>query len=405
MLIPSEEVFPHLIIESSGIWFVPTLGADTHAILLKLPSNVLKSIIKGCKVSLGFSLNNTASGTVLMTVVYVYDDQSTPVIVIGPEIVREQQIALVEILRDRQNTPIFFYDELARNVAEARCLFTDQTEEIIKLIGDVNRLYVGEANRDVKSALDQLEIDAETVISENTLRTEHVSVLEVALRNFIEFNLHIVGNREKSQFKITHPNEGDTLEQSVWHLLMGLFQNDLYRSPQVMEGRTKRELTDVLAISEYGIFIFESKSLSILNNAKEQSTARRAKNIEAHIKKALNQLIGATKSIHNGLEIYASDGRRIDFNRNIPPHGIVLISEMFHVVDWDTMFLEFAQATIKSKVFLHILDLRELARLVRGSKTANIFDHNLLERSKQVIEHRNLLVRVNFIKDKSEIEN
>ena len=405
MHIPSEEVFRHIIVEPSGIWFVPTIGADAHAILVKLPSNVLKSIIKGCKVSFGFSLNNMRSGTVLMTVVYVYDDLSTPVIAIGPLIDREQQIALVEILRDRQSTPIFFYDELARNVAEARCLFANQTEEIIKLIGDVDRLYAGEANKDVKVALDQLESDAEAIISENTLRTEHVFAIEITLRNFVEFNLHVIGNREKSQFKITHPNEGDTLEQSVWHLLMDLFQNNLYRSPQVIEGRTRRELTDILAISEYGIFIFESKSLSILNNVKEQSTARRAKNIEAHIRKALNQLLGATKAIHNGLEIYASDGQRIDFNRNIPPHGIVLISEMFHVVDWNAMFLEFAQATIKSKVILHILDLRELARLVGGSKTVNIFDYNLLERSKQVIEHRNLLVRVNFIKDKSEIEH
>lgn len=405
MHIPSEEVFRHLVVEPSGIWFVPTMGADTHAILLKSPSNVLKSIITGCKVSLGFSLSKTSSGTVLMTVVYVYDDQSTPVIISGPEIVREQQTALFEILRNRQSTPIFLYDELARNVAEASCIFGDQTKEVIELIGNVDRLYAGEANKDIKLALDQLEIAANAVISENTLRTEHISVVEVTLRNFVEYDLHIIGNREKSKFKITHPNEGDTLEQSIWHLLMDLFQYDLYRSPQVMEGKTKRELTDILGISEYGIFIFESKSLSILNNAKEQSTARRAKNIEAHIKKALNQLLGATKSIHNGLEIYSLDGQRINFNRNIPPHGIVLISEMFHVVDWDAMFLEFAQATIKSKVILHIFDLRELARLVGASKTVNIFDYYLLERSKQVIEHRNLLVRVNFIRDMKEIEN
>jgi hypothetical protein len=405
MHIPSEEIYRHLVVESSGIWFAPTLGADTHAILLKLPSSMLKSIIKGSEIKVGFSIRNTPSGKVLMSVMYVYDDQSMPSITVGPEITRNQQVALLEILRDRENTPVFFYDELSRNVAQAECAFQKQKDEIVKLIGSVDDLYAGDTNSDIKSALDHLESVADTIIAENTLKTDYISVVEVFFSNFVEVNLHVIGNRNVSRFRITDPDEGDGLEQSVWHLLIDLFQNDIYRSPQVAKGKSKRELTDILAISEYGLFIFESKSLAILSVTKEQSTARRAKNIEAHIKKALNQLLGATRSIQNGLEIYSLNGQIIDFNRSLVPHGIVLISEMFPAADWDAMFLELAQATSKSNIILHILDLRELARLVIGSKSANIFDHYLLQRAHKVIELENVLIRVNFVRDGRDLEN
>jgi hypothetical protein len=115
--------------------------------------------------------------------------------------------------------------------------------------------------------------------------------------------------------------------------------------------------------------------------------------------------LGATRSIQNGLEIYSLNGQIIDFNRSLVPHGIVLISEMFPAADWDAMFLELAQATSKSNIILHILDLRELARLVIGSKSANIFDHYLLQRAHKVIELENVLIRVNFVRDGRDLEN
>lgn len=398
MHIPSSEIFRELRVESSGIWFAPTIGTDTHAILLKSPSNLLKSIIKGSQVKIGFCISDTPSGKILTSAVYIYDDQCSPLIVANQHIVRDQLDAMIEILRDREHTPIFFYDELSRNVAEAECALRGQKNEIVELIGSIDDLYTGDVNEDVRLALDRTEVISEAVISEKEPESDSVPVVEVALTNFAEFDLHVIGNREKSKFKITDSDEGRGLEQSVWHLLIDLFQDDIYRSPQVIEGSQKRELTDVLAISEYGTFVIESKSLSVLNTIKDQSMARRAKNIEAHIRKALNQLLGAAKSIHRGLEIYSSDGRKIDFDRNIIPHGIVLLSEMLPAVSWDNVMFELAQASLKSKVILHVLDLRELARLVGGSKTTNILDYYLLQRSDQVTKTKNVLVRVNFIK-------
>ena len=69
MHIPSSDVYSQLQVERAGIWFVPTIGDDTHAILLKSPSNILKALIKGASIKLGFSLKDTPSGKVLMSVI------------------------------------------------------------------------------------------------------------------------------------------------------------------------------------------------------------------------------------------------------------------------------------------------------------------------------------------------
>lgn len=403
MHIPSTDVYPELMVEPSGIWFVPTIGDDTHAILLKSPSNILKALIKGAPVKLGFSLKDTPSGKVLMSVIYIKDDKDAPVITISQHIQDFQQVALIEILNLRTYTPIFFYDELVRNIAEAKCEFDGNKENVISLIGNVNDLYVGESNSDVIKAMDHLEEIAEGVITNDPLALKQIVVTELTLNRFNEYNLYVAGLREVGRFGIADKDEGGGLEQSVWQLLEGLFQDKIYRSPQVVKGNNIRELTDILATSEYGIFLIESKVTAVLNISEEQASSRRAKNIENQIKKALRQLVGALKSIQQNSQIITSDDQEIKINREIIPHAIVLISEMYPAIDWDTITNEFFTTWIKSKAVFHILDLRELAMLVGGSKTVNLFDHFLMQRAKEVVNMQNVFVRTRFIKDETEL--
>lgn len=402
MHIPSTDVYPELQVESSGIWFVPAIGDDTHAILLKSPTNILKSLIKGATIKLGFNIQDTPSGQVLMSAMYIEDDKDAPAITISQHIQDFQQAALAEMLTLRNYTPIFFYDELVRNVAEAQCEFDKNKEHVTSLIGDVNNLYVGKPNSDVIKAMDYLEKIADGVITNDPVTSKQIIVCKLSLSQFNEFNLTAVGFQEIGDFGITNQDEGGGLEQSIWHLLEGMFQDRIYRSPQVVKGNKTRELTDILATSEYGIFLIESKVTAVLSLSKEQSSSRRAKNIETQIKKALQQLTGAVKSIQQNLQITTNDNQEIEINRAILPHAIVLISEMYPAIDWDIITNEVFKAWIKSKAMFHILDLRELARLVGGSKTVNIFDDILIQRAEKIVNTQNVFVRTRFIKDETE---
>lgn len=402
MHIPSKDVYPELQVEPSGIWFVPTIGDDTHAILLKCPSNTLKALITGVSVKLGFNLKNTPSGKVLLSVMYIEDDKDAPAITISQHIQDFQQIALVEMLSLRTETPIFFYDELARNVAEAKCEFDQNKEDVIKLIGDVNDLYIGESNSDVIKAMDHLEGIAEGVIIKDPMALKQIVVTNLTLNQFNEFGLYTVGLRDISRFGIDDKDEGEGLEQSVWHLLVGLFQENIYRKPQVDKGQKIRELTDILATSEYGIFLIESKVTTMLTLSKDQSSSRRAKNIENQIKKGLRQLKGAVNSIQRNLPITTRDHQEIKIDRDLMPHAIVLVSEMYPAIDWDAITNEVFTTWIKSKAMFHILDLHELASLVGASKTVNLFDHFLMQRAEEVVNTQNVFVRTRFIKDETE---
>jgi hypothetical protein len=398
MHVPSSDIYPQLLVEPAGIWFVPARGSDSHAILLKSPSNILKALTKGASIKLGFSVKATSNGKVLMSVMYIEDEKDAPIITISEHVQHFQQVALVEILSLRTRTPIFFYDELARNIAEAECEFDGNKENVINLIGNINDLYVGEPISDVIRAMNYLEGIAEGVITNSPLALEQIVVTELTLNQFKEFDLYTVGLREVGRFGIADKDEGGGLEQSVWHLFEGLFQHRIYRSPQLVKMNKIRELTDILATSDNGVFLIESKVRAVLNTSKDQSASRRAKNIETQIKKALRQLAGAVKSIQQGLQIVTRDGQEIEINRELLPHAIVLLSEMYPAIDSKTITIELFKTQIESKAMFHILDLRDLAMLVGMSKTVNLFDYYLMQRAEEVVNMQNAVVRTRFIK-------
>lgn len=398
MHIPSSDIYPELMFEPAGIWFVPSRGTDTHAILLKASSNGLKALITGASLNIGFSLKDTQLGKILLSAVYIEDDKTAPLIIVSPHIQDFQQTALIDILRLRTCTPIFFFDELGRNIAEAECEFDDKYKnDVINLIGNPDQLYAGKANEDVIAAIDSFIKVADGVKENEPFALQQIIVTKLVLTQFEVFDLHSVAGREVQSFSIADADEGGGLEQSIWHLLKGLFMDKLYRSPRVDKGGKMRELTDILAISDYGIFLIESKVTAMLNVSEKQTSLRRAKNIETHIRKALKQLVGAIRALRQNRQITTSEGQEIAFDRKILPHAIVLISEMHHMADWKTITREMFAASLQTKTIFHIIDLRELVTLVTRSPTVNHFDDHLMKRAEKVTNAGNAFLRANII--------
>ncbi|MGG6268552.1 hypothetical protein ACQ4M3_29340 [Leptolyngbya sp. AN03gr2] len=396
MHIPSEEIYREIFHESAGIWFVRSVGTDSHAILLKAPTNVLKAIMAGCTVKVSFTVDQSAYPPILTSCVQIYDGKDAPFMVFGSHINQAEHSALPEIL-NRRSTPLFLYDELIRNVAWAETSWGNAVDRVSQLILSFESFYAGVSTKDVQSALDNLQssLVPNSVAQAALLNSEQV---ELTSASFNTIDVYVYGVNDKIQmFNALSEDEGGGLEQSTWQLLESLFIDQIYRSPQVLSDNGKiRELTDIFCFTNQGIFLFETKVSSVLNTSLERSTERRAKNIESQIEKALRQLRGAIKTVRSGQKIVTKSGVELNFNREIVPHGVVVISEMFPFINWDEITICLMKTALESNSMIHILDLQELRTLIGCSSSFNHFDYYLMTRLETVIDRKSAFIRTKF---------
>lgn len=95
---PSADIYKEMLHETGGIWFVRSVGTDTHAILLKAPTNVLKAVMTGCEVKVTFAVGRSTDTPILVSCVQIYDDKASPLMVLGPHINQTEHGVLPEIL-------------------------------------------------------------------------------------------------------------------------------------------------------------------------------------------------------------------------------------------------------------------------------------------------------------------
>jgi hypothetical protein len=399
MHIPSEDVYKKILHEAAGIWFVPSIGADAHAILLKAPTNVLKALMAGCEVKVTFAFDRSANAPILVSCIQIYDDEASPLMVFNPHRNRIQHSALLEIL-NRESTPLFLYDELSRNIAWAQSSWSGHPDKIFQLISSFQDLYTGESTDDVQHALDNLQISLDSAIT--IPFATRIGFEQIGLRS-LSFNTKDIYsfsvNDKAKMFNALGEDEGGGFEQTTWQLLESLFDYQLYKSPQtISDSGRKRELTDIFGCNDKGLFLFETKVSSVLNTSPERSTERRARNIESQIRKALGQLTGGIRAVRSDQKIVSKSGIELHFNHEIVPHGIVVVSEMLPAVNWAEVLRLLMKASLESSSMLHIVDLEELLFLIRYSNSVYHFDYYLMQRYGAVINQKNVFVRAKFIK-------
>jgi hypothetical protein len=134
-------------------------------------------------------------------------------------------------------------------------------------------------------------------------------VISCKLSDFIIIENNFVGTNEVGRIEITNKNEWDIFETQVWTPLQSLFDSDIYRNPMVADKNGYRELTYILAFSEYGIFLVETKAIAILNLEKERTMERKVASVQKQILKAIGQLKAAAKKIQEGADIFTPEGK------------------------------------------------------------------------------------------------
>ena len=388
MHFPSRRIYEQLQSTSSGIWFTPANDGKEIAILLKTTTSIIKSITFGSKINFVFGdIQN-----ILCCGVTIFDIPENPAFIYSAILHTEEHVSLNKFLNSL-TAPLFIFNEL--DVCVAWCdIKIDNNQEITSLADNIKNKYVGDFTDACSTSLDNFfksVFSTQFPACSDIFKTISINVD----CPFWEINqIDFIGNFDVKTLVINESDEGSTLEKSIWSSLESVFPFSLYHSPLVRIGKKDRELTDILTFHEYGSFLFEAKDFSVLNRNTNPTLERRATLIKKQSKKAISQLIGASKAIKRGEMVFSKSGERIPLITDKPLHCIVLITEFPHNGDWSDIKSKLFSAMSDTGDFFHILDLQELIVLLKcSSGDAKLLDYNLMERCKAIIEHDSLYMR------------
>jgi hypothetical protein len=376
--------------EEATLWIVPANGGEELALLIKAPTSVVKALVAGCRLELQFG----RVGPYLCVGARIHDMPDAPMLISRAQREHEEHHSLVRFLRERK-VPVFLFNEMDACLSWTNMEISESnTCEVATLVGEASSLYVGPFTKDCSHALDCFCYSSDP--SESFPGAESIPLVSIAasLEPWRVSRVSYVGVRSHQTVTIDDSNEGATFEGAVWASLESVFPFTLHKSPQVHTGQKIRELTDVLASYQFGSFLIEAKDLSVLQAGFDRDQDRRTRGVQKQVRKAIGQLVGAVKAVLRGDRI--TDERGIDLNvvRDQPLHCIVLITELMHTGDWSELEAQLAKATLTTRAFFHLLDLREFITLLKGSSgKAELLDFNLIERAKLFAKRGSVHIR------------
>lgn len=391
MHIPSERVYNRMRSEAASVWYVPANGGEETAFLIKAPTPSLKALIKGCSIQLLFGKKDNY----LCIGVRIEDMPDTPLVLSGAQIVSEEHMAFFQSMKQRE-FPVFLFNEMDVCVASSNINISDEdSSNLFDLIGDNSSLlYTGDFNDAVSHAIDCFDFSIDkTKTYPNACK---IPIVEITpkLSEWKTPEIYFINKDSYHEINISSKDEGEIFENTIWGSLESIFPTTLYKNPQVLHGNSKREFTDVFAFHEYGSFLIETKDLSVIQAGFNKNEIRRLAGIQKQVEKAIKQLVGAANAFERGDKLFDNSGNEICVDRSIPPHCIILITELMTCGNWDKISKQLLDAMQQTGAFFHLLDLRDFVLLLKKSSgDAELIDYNLVERCKFFIEKKSVLIR------------
>lgn len=380
MFIPSKKLWDRMCNEKAGLFFEESLGDHSHGVIAKVPMFSIKNIVKGCRVD--FTLFNVSVNEtkVVCSRLVIKDDINHPLVVFTPHRT-DYELKCIKCVLPMQLIPIHFFDELSMNIMSAMTSF----KSINQFGYFLNRESYDTVEKNIASiALDALENYTTELKIENKIN-ETVKIIEqksitIELNEIVVNKIDYIGNDTVKILSINEEEEGIVSENSVWTLIENIFSPNIYHSPYYLKDKLQTELTDILALSDRGIVLFESKCATVLDSEKLRSSTRKASNIKKQIYKAISQLKGAANNIQSGVKIYNKNNEGIDvsfYNMKFK-HAVIVISDFFPGINWENIAYDLMIASKSTKFCFSILDLMELRLLVGAGDSAPLFHLNLL---------------------------
>ena len=365
-----------------------------------MPSVTIKAIVKGCPVYLSFGRNNSTTPAIFHTGMRIYDDPTHFLSITGIQRFIDGHMSIEKIM-NRGSTFIHFYNELAILTATAELtLNPDDRLKVLSLLSDTTDLYVGDFNDLAKYSLDCFEYSVGVERNEKKVQMIETLMLEWKLTNWTIMQNIVAGINENNVLIVNDLNEGSLFETEIWAALESTFDNQIFKNPLIPDKNGTRELIDVLAYSDYSVFLIETKAISIYNADINRSMEKKVAHLQKQIKKAIGQLVGASKKIMEKVTISDIDGREISFDKTLLPHCIVLVSELLYFGDWKAIEMQMFRAMIENQMYLNVMDLKEFIKIIKASRgDKDKLDYHLVKRVEGFVKHETILIDSRFITD------
>lgn len=382
--------------ELVGIWFV----SDEYGskILVKLPSYIIKAILKGSRLELLFGIDESFSSNILLTGLRIFDDEEYPLLVMNPVQYRKDHFAIAKIMH-LDKVQIQFCNDLNK-IQSFGDLHLEEYDrhQILCFLGNPKLLCVGQLREQSNLSLDKFEevlnFEKGSVLNQMRYLTINGVYTQTQSVDHVYF-----GAYRTIKTNVENRLEGEQLEKEIFVVLRSLFRENAYHCPLIKSKSGYRELIDIFAVSEYGVFLIEAKVLGVYEAVEGRRMERKVLGVQKQIKKAIGQLVGASKTIVESREIFESLDNEIVFDRKLFPHGIVLISEMLHFGDWSSTVDLIIETMSECKMFIHVMEFQEFIDFIGNSNNdKNVFDYLLMQRAKNFMENPSLHFRTEFHK-------
>lgn len=380
----------------------------------KIQNYLVREIYKGAQVVLDVYVVKVINEYVVVYGLAVYDDKTHPKLIYGAcRSVLEMQ-NLVSFLK-LETFPVQFHNEIQVPILNANCKFDPQkSTKILSAITDFKCLSRESNDKVREKALDIIE-----KFTRNEAGNEPLIVLKCELS--LEFSKMLPINvdfLDSEQISLEGEEQGKELENLTYILFEDLFQYGTFHSPKRDDTKGLLEICDVLAVSRInpleneGVFVVQNKVT--LTDGKDRTLKKKGKSIESNIKKAIRQSIGAIRKIKKGIQVYKSDGTRIEadppeIEKLIEPlelkdraqnvgFGIIVISDMHESVNWVSVLLKLVEAYEKTGYLHFVLDLSEICKLIENSNgKPAILEFYLIERWKSYYKEKTAMIRQRLV--------
>lgn len=409
---PSVEVHDRMVSELAGVFIDRAFNPPPHLWLVaKLPMNLIREIRVGAELSLMAWMVQVEEHLVLAFGLRVYDDKVAPITIFGSCRSDAEASDLLAVLASGA-FPLQIHNENLLPLFSGDCRFDPGQAQPVTALSPSPTLP-GEAGFKVRERANEA---LEVVLAGNVDASVQASCeLRLAFEKAEALTIHVIGSGDMS---LDDQDEGAELERLTFFAFDSLFPFGAFHSPKVGEGKDRRELCDVLGVAREieigneGIFVVQNK---VAPAGLKRKTWRQGKSIQNQILEGIGQLGGAINALRRGEAIYRDQGGTPiesdppECAGKLPPlnlvaraaeigQGIVVISDMHHAVDWEAVFIELGKVFLSTRYYCHVIDLKELARLVMHSKgRPAILEGLLLERGKKMLEHRTAFVRFHFV--------
>ena len=390
MHISSERIYSEMRSNNAIVRYVPANENKETALLIKVPTPSLKTMIAGCAIKLIYGKKDNF----LCIGISIEDVPGAALLISHAQIVSEEHWALLESVKQK-TFPIFLFNEMDICMASTKLFISDEDSlKLLEFIGDTESLYTGSTNDSVSFAVDCFihSIDKTKKFS----NAHEIAIIEIIpeISEWKTFNIYYLSSESANRINITEKKEGANFESTIWSRLTSVFPERLYKNPHVQNGNKRREFTDVFAHYKYGSFLIETKDLSVFQSGYNRESERRVKGIKDQVNKGIKQLVGAVKSLKSGDVLFDINGSQIIIDRSIPPHCIILITELMPFGDWNDITNQLIDAAKKTGAFFHLLDFSEFITLLKQSSgNPELIDYNLMNRFKLFLEKKSVFIK------------